>query len=90
MTTAPTVVLDHYAIRIYFGEVLHLHLDRAKLLGVQAWTDGDHDFSIEYALSGGSIVTEYSDREVWRSILAALDHVLLGPAEPRSAFVRRT
>lgn len=72
----PTVCLDHYAIRIYFGSVLHLYIDRSRLLGVQSWTDGDHDFSIEYAMRGGSIVTEYSSRETWRAILTALDDVL--------------
>jgi hypothetical protein len=72
----PLVCLDYYAIRIYFGEVLHLHVKRAKLLAVQSWTDGEKNYSIEYVLRGGSIRTQYGDFAIWRSILNALDSVL--------------
>lgn len=72
----PRVVLDHYAIRIYFGEILHLHIDRSKLLGMQSWTDGNFDYSIEYVMRGGSVRTEYSDRGTWEAILKSLDGIL--------------
>lgn len=72
----PTVVLDHYAIRIYFGSVLHLYVKRSALLGVQSWMDGDKNYSIEYEMIGGSIRTEYSDRRTWETILKSLDGIL--------------
>jgi hypothetical protein len=72
----PRVVVDYYGIRIYFGAVLHLHVKRSKLLGVQSWRDGETNYSIEFVLNGGSVRAEYDDRATWETILKALDEVL--------------
>ena len=72
----PRVCIDHYSIRIYFGEVLHLYVKRLELLGLQSWRDGEHSYSIEFTLTGGSITAEYDDADKWRVILKALDDIL--------------
>lgn len=69
----PSIVIDHYSIRVYFGSLLHLHIKRSKYLGVQAWTDDNANYSIEFALKGGFIRTVYSDRDAWETIIKALD-----------------
>jgi len=74
--TGPRVVADHYSIKVYFGDALHVHIRRSVYLGFQSWSDGPHDYSIEFALEGGSILTEYDNAENWLAILRALDGVL--------------
>lgn len=77
MTTALPpirVVMGHYALRIYFGDVLHLYIQRSQLGPFQAWRDGPNHFSIEYHLNNGQkILTEYDHHEKWKTILAGLD-----------------
>lgn len=73
---APRVAVDHYAIRVYFGDVLHIHVKRSAFLGLQSWSDGPNDYSIEFSLTEGSILTEYDDAEKWLAILKLLDGVL--------------
>lgn len=64
----------HYALRIYFGDVLHLYIQRSQLGPFQAWRDGPKHFSIEYHLSNGQkLLTEYDSAEKWHSILVGLD-----------------
>lgn len=74
--TAPTVTADFYAIRIHFDGVLHAHIDREKFLGLSAWTDHLCSYSIEFAMAGGSIVTQYTSRERWEAVLQGLERVL--------------
>lgn len=74
--TTPNVAVDHYAVRIHFGDLLHAHFKRSEYLGLQSWTDGPHDYSIEVTLTGGSITLEYESAENWRAVLTALDKVL--------------
>jgi len=71
------VVADHYSIRIYFGNVLHVYLKRSAFLGLQSWSDSSNEFSIEFALVGGSLIVEYDDAEKWLAILKGLDGILL-------------
>ena len=71
-----SVTRDFYAIRIHFAEVLHAHINNADLLGVHAWTDSNSNFSIEYVMRGGTMLTEYTDADKWRSVLAGLEKVL--------------
>jgi hypothetical protein len=73
----PRVVTDHYAIRVYFGDVLHLHVDRAKYVGLQSWTDHAASYSIEITTrDGASITLEYDRADKWRAVLKAIDEVL--------------
>jgi hypothetical protein len=71
-----SVTADFYAIRVHIGGALHVHVDRAKLLGVHSWRDSEHDHSIEFVMKGGSMVTEYTDRKRWAAILKGLEKVL--------------
>jgi hypothetical protein len=64
---------NFYHLRIYFGETLHVHLDASKILGMQAWQDGECEFSIEFALAGGSLRIEYDDEAKWRSVLVEME-----------------
>ena len=70
------VVRDYYDLRIYFGATLHLHIDSDKFIGMQAWTDNEHSFTIEYTLAGGTLRTEYTERGKWESILKQLEGLL--------------
>lgn len=74
---APRIEVDHYAIRVYFGDALHLHVDRSAYLGLQAWSDGPNDYSIEFSLRENSaLLVEYDNAEKWLAILKLLDGVL--------------
>lgn len=73
----PRVVADHYAVRVYFGDVLHLYFDRAQFAGLQSWNDHAASYSIEIIMrDGAAITTEYDHYDKWRAVLAALDDVL--------------
>lgn len=76
MTAPIKVTADFYAVRIHMGDVLHMHIDRSKLLGLQSWCDHFDSYSIEYVMTGGSMVTEYTNRERWTEVLAGLGEVL--------------
>lgn len=71
-----TVEQDFDSIRIKFGDVLHVLIWRSKLLGVQSWRYGPKKFSIEYAMMGGNILTEYDDETKWKTILSELNKIL--------------
>ena len=71
------VVVDHYSIRIYFGNVLHVYIKRSEFLGLQSWSDSSNEYSIEFALVGGSLIVEYDEAEKWLEILKAMDGILL-------------
>lgn len=70
------VTADFYAIRIHISGALHMHLDRSKLLAMHSWCDHLTSYSIEYVMTGGAMVTEYTDRGKWAAVLAGLEEVL--------------
>jgi hypothetical protein len=72
----PTISLEFDSLRIYFGDTLHLHVKRSKLLGVQSWRYGENNYSIEYTMDGNNILTEYDDKEKFEAILRRLDEIL--------------
>lgn len=64
-------------IYVHFNNVLHLHFDRAKFLGLQSWASEDTcQFHIEYTLQGGVIRSEYDTFEKWAEILRQMEQVL--------------
>lgn len=70
------VRVEYDALRIFFG-VMHLHLIRSKLLGVQAWMRApEGKFVIEYTVDGGTVTCDYDSREKWEAILDDLAKVL--------------
>lgn len=74
--SAVSVTRDFYELRIYLGDVLHLHIDSDKFIGMQAWTDNEHSYTIEYTLTGGTLRTEYTTEDKWKAVLAGLEKVL--------------
>lgn len=76
MTAAVRVSRDFYALRIHIGEAMHVHIPIDKLIGMQSWCDDESNHSIEYVLKGGTMRTEYSDREMWNLVLDGLERVL--------------
>ena len=72
----PTVQTAFDSIRIYFGDLLHLHVQRSKLLGIQSWRNGDKNYSIQYVMVGGTVTTEYDDKEKFEAILKQLDKLI--------------
>lgn len=71
-----TVELAFDAIKIRFGGVLHAHIVRSKLLGLQSWHYGSKNYYIEYAMTDGFILCEYDDLEKFNFILSKLDGLL--------------
>lgn len=75
------VVLGHKALRVRINGLLHIHLDRAKLLGFSSWEEGRpaHSFAIEFYLSEGApVLAEYDRRDLWTAILKGLSETLHG------------
>jgi hypothetical protein len=72
----PTVTITHYSIKVHFGEHLHLYVPMKDFLGIEAWKDSPTNFSISFALKGGSIHSQYDDQDRWLSILHQLDSLL--------------
>lgn len=71
------VTPEFEGIAIRIGGILHLWLDRRKLLGVTSWVmTGRRQFFIEFMMVGGSITTDYDTREKWETILKQLETVL--------------
>lgn len=72
-----TVEFDPEAIKIKFGGVLHLWLDRPTLVGVQSWQTGERRYAIKYYFRGADpVLSEYDDVDKWREILSRLDEVV--------------
>jgi hypothetical protein len=74
--TLPVVTQDFDTIRIHIGDVLHLSISKPDLLGVHSWRFADRNFSVEYVMRGGTLLTEYDTEEKWKSILSQLDKLL--------------
>lgn len=64
------------AIAIYFDGILHLHIKRSKLLGVQSWSNSDQHYVIEYTMDGGKITTDYTNKKKFETILRRLADIL--------------
>lgn len=79
MTPSIEVAPEFEAIVVRIGGVLHLWIDRTKLLGVQSWVKvGKRQFYIEFSMEGGAtILADYDTREKWETILSGLQSVLL-------------
>ena len=65
------------AIKVRFGDVLHLHIIRSEFLGMQSWLYREgKKYCIEFTMKGGVVLCEYDSRDKFETILAALDKVL--------------
>jgi hypothetical protein len=65
------------AIRVTFGDLLHLHIKRSDLLGIQSWVrQPESKWFIEFTFVGGSMTADYDSEEKWRSILMQLADAL--------------
>lgn len=63
-------------LKIYIEGILHVNIPLEEYNGLQSWLEGDNTYMyyIEYYLkSGGSILCEYEDREIWENILNKVD-----------------
>lgn len=65
------VQLEFDAVRVYIRDVLQVNVRRSELLGVQSWT-WPGNYSIEYTLRGGTMLTEYTAEEMWLAVLDGL------------------
>jgi len=73
---APEVSVSYECIKIRFGGILHLHLQR-PVYAVQSWVqERQAKFTIQYTTAAGEVTSEYDDKEKWLAILASLDKVL--------------
>lgn len=75
MKVEATLTFD--TIRIRFDGVLHVAISRKHFRGLNAWTESDHKYLIEYTMADAPyILCEYSKEEYWRGVLTELDAVL--------------
>ena len=70
------VTRDFYAIRVFINDLLHVHVRTERLLAVHGWWDHPTSYSIEYVMAGGTLLTEYTDREKWAMVLSGVEGVL--------------
>lgn len=66
---------NFYALRVYFDDVLHVHINARKLLAVDSWKDGQ-SYWVEFTLNGGKVLTEYDDQAKWLEVMQGLESVL--------------
>lgn len=72
----PEVVVSYESIKIRFGGLLHLHLQR-PIYAVQSWVqERQAKFTIQYTTAGGEVTSEYDNREKWEAILSQIDKIL--------------
>ncbi len=72
----PEVTVEYESIKIRFGGMLHLHLQR-PVYAVQSWVqERQSKYTIQYTTAGGDVTSEYDDKEKWGAILTELDKVL--------------
>jgi hypothetical protein len=72
------VKVEYDAIRVLINDALHLHVIRSKLLGVQSWERRpEGKFVIEYVMDGGTMTSDYDDREKWAAVLDGLKKALV-------------
>lgn len=73
---APEVSISYESLKIRFGGVLHLRLER-PIYAVQSWAqERQAKYTIQYTTAGGEVTSEYDSKEKWESILAQLDGML--------------
>lgn len=74
MTTKITCKTGPVDIRIYFDEILHLHIDKTDLICIQSWYMTKTDYRIElYFKEGNPVILEYDSMEKWKSVLKLFD-----------------
>lgn len=67
-----TIKIEFNTIKIYIDNILHIHIERDRFLGLQSWR-WNSKFVIEFTLTTNTIVTEYEDIDMWKTILDLLD-----------------
>ena len=72
------VEVRYDAVQVLIDGVLHLHVIRSKLLGVQSWVrEAEGAYVIEFAMQGGSMESDYDTKEKWLAVLAGLSKALV-------------
>jgi len=67
---------DHRSLRIYIDEILHVEILIGNYNGLQSWLEGSKKkmFFIEfYFKQGNSIILEYDEFDMWKTILRLID-----------------
>lgn len=68
------VIRYHDSTVVYIKDIMHLSFKNEHLLGIKSWAyTGRKTYHIEYTFVGGSIESEYDNREIWVDILNGLD-----------------
>jgi len=71
-----TVDTAYDAIIVKINGIMHLKVQRSRLLGIQSWMFGDQNCTIELTMEKeDKIVAEYDDMEMWKAILAGLEKI---------------
>jgi hypothetical protein len=72
------VIRTFDAIRVMFNDIIHLHIVRSDLVGMQAWIrEPESRWYIEYTFRNGAMIQcDYDSEEKWRGILEQMKTAL--------------
>ena len=69
--------IQHFSVKIYINDTLHIHFVREKFLGLSSWQYEKEAqggmYYIEIVLDGGNVTVDYDRRELWLGVLAELE-----------------
>jgi len=54
---------------IFINGILHIHINKKKYGGLQAWYINDGDYKIEILTRAGKLLIEYNSRSKWEKVL---------------------
>lgn len=70
-TVTAKIVSDK--LRIYIDGIIHLSIDITELVAIQAYTFNDDRWHIDFTMKTTQVETWYTTRDLWESILKAID-----------------
>ena len=69
----PELKIDHYTIKLFWGDLVWFHIQRSEFVGYHSWSDKNGHYSIEFITKTNSFVIEQDSRDKWVKILKELN-----------------
>lgn len=67
------IKINHYTIKLYWDDIVWVHIQRAEFIAYHSWSDGNGSYSIEFITKTNIFVIEMDTKEKWIEILKELD-----------------
>jgi hypothetical protein len=68
--------INHYTIKLFIDNFVHVHIERKEFVGYSSWSDGNGAYSIEFITKTNSFIIEQDTKEKWMQILTVLNERL--------------